>query len=162
MILKILVNSLSSELIITTCSFSVLETDYIKNKIEGVFIGAPLVQLQELSEFADYDDSESGDRKNQPTFRKKKGRRKLYISIARTFRPQGIFGKWVDPIFLSCTGQFGSSLTSIYLDGCARINDKIIIESTHNIEKLKVCLYTSRIHQCIQQFCIQHIFKIHF
>ena len=57
------------------CSFSVLETDYIKNKIECVFIGAPPVPLQELSEFADYGDSESGDRKNQPTFRKKKGRR---------------------------------------------------------------------------------------
>ena len=119
----------------TTFSFSVLGTDYIKDKIECVFIGAPPVPLQELSEFADYDDSESGDRDTQPTIRKKKGRRKLYISIAR---PQGIFGKWVDPIFLSCTGQFGSSLTSIYLDGCARIKDEIIIESTHNIEKLKV------------------------
>ena len=136
----ILVNSLSSELIITTCSFSVLETDYIKNKIECVFIGAPTVSLQELSEFADYGESE--DREEQPTFRKKKCRRKLYISIPRsinrTIPNQGIFGKWVDPIFLSCTGQFGSSLTSIYLDGCARIKDEIIIESTHNIEKLKV------------------------
>ena len=101
-----------------------------------MFIGAPPVPLQELSEFADYGDSESGDREKQPTIRKKKCRRKLYISIARPY--QGIFGKWVDPTFLSCTGQFGSSLTSIYLYGCARINDEIIIESTHNIEKLKV------------------------
>ena len=107
-----------------------------------MFIGAPPVPLQELSEFADYGESESEYREEQPTFRKKKCRRKLYISIPRsinrTIPNQGIFGKWVDPIFLSCTGQFGSSLTSIYLDGCARIKDEIIIESTHNIEKLKV------------------------
>ena len=135
MILTILVSALNIELIVTTCSFPVLDTDYIKDKIECVFLGAPPVSLQELSEFADYGESESGDRKKQATFRKKKCKRKLYISIAR---PQGIFGKWVDPVFLSCTGHFGSSLTSIYLDGCARIKDEIVIESTHNIEKLKV------------------------
>ena len=131
----LLVNALNVELLVIACLFSVLETDYIKDKIECVFIGAPPVPLQELSEFADYCDSESEDREKQLTIRKKKGKRKLYISIAR---PQGIFGKWVDPILLSCTGQFGSSVTSIYLDGCARIKDEIIIESTHNIEKLKV------------------------
>ena len=130
-----MVNALNIELIVTTCSFSVLETDYIKDKIECVFIGAPPVPLQELSEFADYGESESGDTEKQSTIRKKKTKRKLYISIAR---PQGIFGKWVDPVFLSCTCQFGSSLTSIYLDGCARIKDEIIIESMHNIERLKV------------------------
>ena len=156
----ILINALNVELIVTTCSFLVLETDYIKDKIECVFIGAPPVPLQELSEFADYGESEPGDREKQPTIGKKKGKRKLYVSIARPH--QGIFGKWVDPVFLSCTGQFGSSLTSIYLDGCARIKDEIIIESTHNIEKLKVCVYASSINQCgftiLQQACILKLY----
>ena len=100
-----------------------------------MFIGFPQVPLEVLSEFANCGDSDNVDEANQTEPKTNNQIMSFCITIDR---PQGIFGRWVDSTLVSCTNQLSTTLETVYILGCEKLNDSVLEESIKSIERLKV------------------------